>query len=77
MEKVVRKLSFQEAEEEEEKYWMNKTPQEKIAVLTQLHSVFNGGKRLEKVIGMENLIRNKIASGRAQDIARSRKTSKA
>lgn len=48
MEKVVRKLSFQEAEEEEEKYWMNKTPQEKIAVLTQLRLVFNGGKRLEK-----------------------------
>lgn len=48
MEKVVRKLSFQEAEEEEEKYWMNKTPQEKIAVLTQLRLVFNGGKRLER-----------------------------
>ncbi len=50
MEKVVRKLSFHEADEEEEKYWMSKTPQERIAVLTQLRLTFNGDKRLQKVV---------------------------
>jgi hypothetical protein len=50
MEKVVRKLSFKEAEEEDEKYWMSKTPQERIEVLTKLRLTFHGGKRLEKVL---------------------------
>lgn len=50
MEKVARKLSFKEAAEEDEKFWMYKTPQERIQVLTKLRLTFNGGKRLEKVL---------------------------
>ena len=50
MEKVVKKLTFQEAEEEDEKFWMNKTPQEKIQALTRLRLIFHGGKRLEKIL---------------------------
>ena len=51
MEKVVKKLTFQEAEEEEdEKFWMDKSPQEKIQALTRLRLIFHGGKRLEKIL---------------------------
>lgn len=50
MEKVVKKLTFKEAEEEDEKFWANKTPQEKIQALTKLRLTYHGGKRIEKVL---------------------------
>jgi hypothetical protein len=50
MEKVVRKLSFQEAEKEDEKFWLNKTPQEKLEALTRLRVTYHGGQRLKKII---------------------------
>jgi aminoglycoside phosphotransferase family enzyme len=50
MEKVIRKVTFEESERLDEEFWRNKTPQERLKALTQLRMQYHGGMRLAKVI---------------------------
>jgi hypothetical protein len=54
MEKVVRKVTFEEAERLDIEYWANKTVQEKWSVLTDLRLGYIGtNNRIQKVVTYE------------------------
>jgi aminoglycoside phosphotransferase family enzyme len=55
MEKVIRRVSFEEAERLNFEFWAGKTIQQKMEALTRLRTSYHGGQRLVKVI---NRVRN-------------------
>lgn len=50
MEKIIKRVKFSEAEDQDVIHWQLKTPQERIAALTRLRMSYHGGQRLVKVI---------------------------
>jgi hypothetical protein len=50
MEKVIRRVTHEEAEKLDIEFWSSKTIQEKLEALTRLRMQFHGGQRLVKVI---------------------------
>ena len=52
MEKVIRKVSFKDAEKLDMEFWSKKSITEKIEVLTRLRFQYHGGARLKKVVAL-------------------------
>lgn len=50
MEKVIRKVTFEEAEKLDDEYWAERTILEKLEVLTRLRFQFHSGQRIVKVL---------------------------
>jgi hypothetical protein len=50
MEKVIRRVTFEEAEQLDREYWAGKSVLEKWEALTRLRMQFHGGQRMVKVI---------------------------
>lgn len=61
MEKVVKKLTFDEAEKEDIEYWKSKTPEEKLEVVQNLREIYykfknesrKGFQRVYRIIKQE------------------------
>jgi len=50
MEKVLKKVTFEEAEQLDREYWAGKSISEKLQALTRLRFQFHGGQRIVKVL---------------------------
>ena len=54
--KVVRKMTFAEAENADDEYWANATAEERLQELIELRSMFfeNAEKKIKKVVSKRN-----------------------
>ena len=76
MEKVINKVSLKQ-QTSDFKYWQQQTPQKRLEALEQIRQEYHQYKynaqprfqRVYTIINLDNLKKNKLASGRLQDLA--------
>ena len=76
MEKVINKISLKQ-QTSDFKYWQQQTPQKRLEALEQIRQEYHQYKynaqprfqRVYTIIKLDNLKKNKLASGRLQDLA--------
>ena len=76
MEKVINKVSLKQ-QTSDFHYWQQQTPQKRLEALEQIRQEYHQYKynaqprfqRVYTIINLDNLKRNKLASGRLQDLA--------
>ncbi|HEX5172462.1 MAG TPA: hypothetical protein VFW11_24970 [Cyclobacteriaceae bacterium] len=50
MEKIIKRVKYSDAEEEDFEFWLSKSPEEKLTALTRMRINYHGGKRMVKVL---------------------------